>query len=92
MTRKIKKVGNFSPTGHYGKNVYDSNGLCPTLCSGSVVKNGLNIITTGGGNSHMDEKIIDENFTKISEDKYVTTERERECLCDYDTPTHYGFE
>ena len=40
---QIKKVGNFSPTGHYGKNVYDSEGLCPTLCSGSVVKNGLNI-------------------------------------------------
>ena len=39
----IKKVGNFSPTNHYGKNVYDSEGLCPTLCSGSVVKNGLNI-------------------------------------------------
>ena len=36
-------MGNFSPTGHYGKNVYDSEGLCPTLCSGSVVKNGLNI-------------------------------------------------
>lgn len=48
MTRKIKKVGNFSPTGHYGKNVYDSNGICPTLCSGSLVKNGLNILIGGG--------------------------------------------
>lgn len=37
-------MGNFSPTGHYGKNIYDSEGLCPTLCSGSVVKNGLNIV------------------------------------------------
>ena len=39
--RVVKKVGNFSPSGH-GKNVY-ADGLCPTLCSGSVVKNGLNI-------------------------------------------------
>lgn len=28
---------------YYGKNVYADDGLCPTLCSGSVVKNGLNI-------------------------------------------------
>ena len=25
------------------KNIYADDGLCPTLCSGSVVKNGLNI-------------------------------------------------
>lgn len=37
-------MGNFSPTGHYGKNVYSANGLSPTLCSESVVKNGLNIV------------------------------------------------
>ena len=42
--RKIIKVGNFSPSNHYGKNVYSVDGLCPTLCSGSVVKNGLNIM------------------------------------------------
>ena len=41
--RAVKKVGNFSPSGHYGKNVYADDGLCPTFCSGSVVKNGLNI-------------------------------------------------
>ena len=41
--RVVKKVGNFSPSGHHGKNVYADDGLCPTLCSGSVVKNGLNI-------------------------------------------------
>lgn len=41
--RVVKKVGNFSPSGHYGKNVYADDGLCPTLCSGLVVKNGLNI-------------------------------------------------
>ena len=41
--RSVKKVGNFSPSGHYGKNVYADDGLCPTLCSGSFVKNGLNI-------------------------------------------------
>ena len=41
--RSVKKVGNFSPSGHHDKNVYAADGLCPTLCSGSVVKNGLNI-------------------------------------------------
>ena len=41
--RVVKKVGNFSPSSHYGKNIYADDGLCPTLCSGSVVKNGLNI-------------------------------------------------
>ena len=41
--RAVKKVGNFNPSGYYGKNVYVDDGLCPTLCSGSVVKNGLNI-------------------------------------------------
>ena len=41
--RVVKKVGNFSPSGHYGKNICADDGLCPTLCSGSVVKNGLNI-------------------------------------------------
>ena len=41
--RVVKKVGNFSPSSHHGKNVYADDGLYPTLCSGSVVKNGLNI-------------------------------------------------
>ena len=41
--RVVKKVGNVSPSSHHGKNVYADDGLCPTLCSGSVVKNGLNI-------------------------------------------------
>ena len=41
--RVVKKVGNFSPSCHYGKNAYADDGLCLTLCSGSVVKNGLNI-------------------------------------------------
>lgn len=30
---KIKVVGNFSPTNHYGKNVYSIDGLSPALCS-----------------------------------------------------------
>ena len=41
--RSVKKVGNFNPSGHYDKNICADDGLCPTLCSGSVVKNGLNI-------------------------------------------------
>ena len=31
MRRKIKKVGNLSPSGHGGGNIYSINGLCPTL-------------------------------------------------------------
>lgn len=42
--RKIKKVGNYSPKNHHGKNIYSTDGLSPTLCSGSVMKNGLNIL------------------------------------------------
>ena len=41
--RVVKKVGNFTPSDPYGKNIYADDGLCPTFCSGSVVKNGLNI-------------------------------------------------
>ena len=41
--RVVKKVGDLSPSSHHGKNVYADDGLCLTLCSGSVVKNGLNI-------------------------------------------------
>ena len=29
--RAVKKVGNFSPSGHYGKNAYADDGLCPAL-------------------------------------------------------------
>ena len=57
---KIKKVGNFSPTNHYGMNIYGSKGLCPTLCSGNVVKNGLHILD--------EDQETDEWFLKKCED------------------------
>lgn len=41
---QITKIGNFSHTNHHGGNVYDSDGLCPTLLRDSVVKNGLHIL------------------------------------------------
>ena len=41
---QINKVGNFSHTNHHGGNVYDSEGLSPTLLRDSVVKNGLHIL------------------------------------------------
>lgn len=77
-TRKIKILGNFSPSNHHGKNVYGIDGLCPTLCAGSVVKNGLNILVNRGGNLHMDKKVIEDNFTEIEDGKYVTTDKEGE--------------
>ena len=42
---EIKKVGNFSRTNHHGANIYDEDGISPTLVSGSVVKNGLHVVT-----------------------------------------------
>ena len=36
------------------------------------------------------KKKLKENFTQISDDTYVTTERERECLCDHYSPTQYA--
>lgn len=39
----IEIVGNFSSTNHWGGNIYSSEGICPTLCGSSVVKNGLHI-------------------------------------------------
>lgn len=42
--KKIEKVGNLSPSGHHGKNVYDPNGISPTLCANDLYKNGVSII------------------------------------------------
>lgn len=77
MRGKIEKVGNFSLTGHHGKNVYSIEGLCPTLCSGSIVKNGLNILVEREI-SAMDKETIENNFTKVGNNKYVTTDKGKE--------------
>ena len=41
---KIEKIGNFSNTNHHGGDVYSSDGLSPTICGSSVIKNGLHIM------------------------------------------------
>ena len=41
---EIKKVGSVAANGYWGKNVYDPDGICPSLCSGSLQKNGTRII------------------------------------------------
>ena len=41
--REIKKVGNSSPSGHRGKDVFSVDGISPTLCGESLWKNGLKI-------------------------------------------------
>ena len=44
----------------------------------------------GGGTLDKD-KVIKDNFREFSDGKFVTTERERECLCDYNSPTQPPF-
>ena len=68
---KINKVGNFSPSNHHGKNIYSADGISPTLCSGSVRKNGLNIMTT-------DEL---PTFKKLEDGRSVTTTKNGDCFC-----------
>ena len=41
--------------------------------------------------SDVDKKVIDKNFTELEDGRYVTTTRERECLCDYNFPTQQLF-
>ena len=53
--RKIKKVGNYSPSNHHGKNIYSVDGLSPTLCAGSIMKNGLNILESVENNYELDK-------------------------------------
>lgn len=68
---KINKVGNFSPTNHYGKNVYSANGISPTLCSESVRKNGLNIMTSDDLPT----------FKKLEDGRSITTTKDGDCFC-----------
>lgn len=85
MTRKIKCYGTYN--GHQSGNIYNSKGLSPALCS-TDYKAPIKILEEEeGGNSSMDEKIIEDNFTEVEEGKYITTERERELLCSYHSPT-----
>lgn len=41
---RINKIGNFSPSGHRGRDVFSTDGIAPTLCSSSLYKNGLNVL------------------------------------------------
>ena len=81
MTRKIRCLGTYN--GHQSGNIYNSDGLSPALCS-TDYKAPIKILT---GRKKMDNKQLKENFTEVGEGKYITTERERELLCGYHSPS-----
>lgn len=83
MTRKIRCLGTYN--GHQSGNIYNSDGLSPALCS-TDYKAPLKILT---GRKKMNKQ-LKENFTEVGEGKYVTTERERELLCSYHSPSQYA--
>lgn len=85
MTRKIKCV---NPWKHQAQKVYMVDGLATTLSAnggGQGGKTGLYLV------SDMDKKVIDKNFTELGDGRYVTTTRERELLCSYNSPTQLSF-
>ena len=41
---KVEVIGTTSPSGHWGKNVYDPKGVSPTLLSQSLHKNGVRVM------------------------------------------------
>ena len=67
----IKKVGNFSPSNHHGKNIYSSDGIAPTLCSEGVAKNGVHILD--------DDKLP--TFQRVDENRSVTTTKDGDYFC-----------
>lgn len=75
--KNIMKVGNFSSSDHHGKNVYSSEGLAPTLCSGSLAKNGLNIIEDN------DEGWVDKDhqFYHVDGKRAVTVTKTKDMYC-----------
>ena len=60
-----------------GKKVYSSEGLCPTLCAGSVVKNGLNILEHDDSVEWLDK---DNNFRILNDEKAITTTTTGDCF------------
>ena len=87
-TRKIKCFGSYN--GHQSGNLYNPDGLSPALCS-TDYKAPLKIIT-GGENLTKKEKddVVQSNFIEYHKGKFVTT-KERERLCDYNSPTQPPF-
>ena len=73
-----------SYNGHQSGNVFNPHGLSPTLCC-TDYKRPVTIIE--GRGEELDNKVIKENFTEVSEGKFVTTTRERELLHSHHTPT-----
>ena len=85
MTRKIKCVNPWKPQ---AQRMYMIDGLAKALSAnggGQGAKTGLYLV------SDMDKKVIDKNFTEVEDGKYVTTTRERELLCSYNSPTQPSF-
>ena len=66
--RKIQTVLKYN--NGQGAAVYHPDGLCPCLCSGDLSHNGLKIMEK--------QDIIDKNFSRVDDKKFVTTDRERE--------------
>ena len=74
-----------NPWKKQGQKVYLINGLSPPLSAnggGQGGKTGLYCVS-----DNMEEDIIKDNFTRISDNMYVTTERERMLLCNHHSPT-----
>ena len=64
--RKAKIIGNVSPSNHWRDNVYDTDGISPALTSCDY-KN--------------PRKIIEKHFTKIDENRPVTTVKDKNTFC-----------
>lgn len=76
----MKRIG--TTNGHQSGNVYSTEGLSPCLCC-TDYKAPIKVLVGGG---KMEDKLKN-NFTKIDDETYVTTERERLLLCSNNTPT-----
>ena len=71
--RKIKLIAWTRPSKCQSTEIFDPNGLAPTLCRVDY-KSPRKIIEW---RNKMDKKVIDDNFTKIDENRYVTTDKEK---------------
>ena len=71
-----KDLNCINPWKHQAQKVYKTDGLATTLSAnggGQGGKTGLYLVE-----DNMDKKVIDDNFTEVEKDKYVTTDKERE--------------
>lgn len=84
---EIKKVGNLSPTGHHGKDVFSTDGISPTLCASSLYKNGVNIVENDDEGSKID--VVNPDYKGHQGDKIYHAENGLAptlCACGYKDP------